>query len=331
MNNTQTEVPVFMIFFNRPETLQKVFDSVRKAKPKQLFLACDGPRKGRKDDIEKIAACKKIVENIDWDCEVHHRYSEKNLGCGMNMYSGIKWAFETVDRLMILEDDCVPVADFFPFCEELLERYKYDQRISMISGMNHLEKYDRPNSDYFFGPGCCWGWATWKRVWDDMDYQMDFMNDSYAMDCVEHLYPYYRSAKKTGTERRAILESGGKLTAWTYQAGMSAALNNQMSILPSVNLITNIGLTANSVHATNSIRKVPKKIQAYFYMPTYHLSFPLRHPKYVIEDRMYYEDVRKKFNITKLTHLEGIFRQVVFAEKGDMKKLIEKVKKKISK
>ena len=329
MNDNYTNVPVFLIFFNRPDTFKKVFNVVKEARPKQLFLVCDGARTGREDDEKNISACKRIAEQVDWDCEVHKRYSDINLGCGMNMYSGIKWAFEYVDRLMILEDDCVPSMDFFPFCEELLEKYKDDQRISMISAMNHLEVYKEPHSDYFFSGGCCWGWATWKRVWDDMDYTMDFLKDGYAMKCVEHLYPYYSNAIAIGQKKSDILKSGGKLSAWTYQAGISAALNNQISIIPTVNLVTNIGLTADSEHATNDIKKLPKKTQAYFNMPTHKLKFPLKHPKYVIEDRMYYHAVQKKFKISHVDHFEGIVRQLIFAEKGDIKKILGKVKKKL--
>lgn len=330
MNIDTIDVPVYLNFFNRPETFKHVFNTIRQVKPSKLFLSCDGPRENRPDDIEKINKCKEIAELVDWNCEVYRNYSKINLGCGMRMYSGISWAFTYVDRLVIFEDDCVPAKDFFWFCKELLEKYKDDQRISMISAMNHLEKYNAPNSDYFFGPGCCWGWATWKRVWDDMDYQMNFFDDSYAMECIEHLFPYYTDARKVGNERRKTLQLTGKLTSWTYQAGMSAALNNQMSIIPTVNLVTNIGLTADSEHAVNNIKKLPKRIQAYFNMPIFSLKFPLNHPKYVIEDRMYYQMVQKKFKINKFTVIEGWIRRIIFSEKGDIKKLCKKVIKKLN-
>ena len=102
----------------------------------------------------------------------------------------------------------------------------------MNCGMNHLEIYDRVPNDYFFAGGCCWGWATWKRVWDNMDYELSFLEDDYSMCCVEKLFPYYRNAKKIGKERLQILQSGKKLSAWTYQAGMNSALQNQISIIP---------------------------------------------------------------------------------------------------
>lgn len=324
------DVPVYLNFFNRPDTFAKVFEAVRIARPSKLFLACDGPRANRTDDIENVSKCKKIASNIDWECEVHQNYSEENLKCGMRMNTGITWAFEYVDRLIILEDDCVPSQDFFLFCEELLEKYKDDERIYMINAMNHLGMYkDTPNS-YFFGPGCCWGWATWKRAWDTMDFYMNFLKDEYSMKCVERKYPFYKDAIRVGKDRMAILNSGGKLTAWTYQSGMACALQSQMAIVPSVNLITNIGLTADSEHAVSNMRKLPKKTQAYFNAPIYKLNFPLKHPKYVVEDWVYYDKIQKKFRPTIFTKIEGYARRIFFAEKGDYKVILKKIKKKIA-
>ena len=320
----KTDVAVFINFFNRPIVLQKVFEAVKEGRPSKLFLSCDGARVGREDDIVNIKECQKIVENIDWECEVHKNYSEKNLGCGMRMYTGITWALQHVESVIILEDDCVPSQSFLPFCKELLDKYKDDQRIYMISGMNHLGIYEKPTSDYFFGPGCCCGWATWRRAWEAIDFSMSFLENKYEMQCVTHLYPYYRNAIAIGEERLKKLSRGEKLTAWTYQSGMAAALNNQISILPTKNLITNIGLTNDSTHGTNNLRKLPKRTQAYFFIPTYEYEFPLKHPQYVIEDRMYYEIKEKKFKTNIFTRLEGIIRRVIFADKGEVKGMISR-------
>ena len=325
MKPSNIDVPVFLIFFNRPDSFEKVFEAVKLARPSKLFLACDGAREGNESDVVNSDLCKAIAESIDWECEVYKNYSQVNLGCGMRMYTGIKWAFEHVDHLIVLEDDCVPHIDFFKFCYELLNKYRDDSRINMISGMNHLKVYDRTPNDYFFAGGCCWGWATWKRVWDRMDYEMSFMADEYSMSCVEKLYPYYKKAKKIGEQRLEMLNAGKKLSAWTYQAGMNSALQNQMSIVPKKNLITNIGLTADSMHAVDNIKKLNKKTRQYFNMETYSLEFPLKHPQYVVEDRIYYELVKKKFKTNIFDKLDYYRRVIIY---NDFSTLINKVKKK---
>ena len=124
------------------------------------------------------------------------------------MYSGVSWAFTYVDRLVVLEDDCVPSQSFFPFCKEMLDKYENNTHIGWIDGMNHLGVYKECPYDYFFGQCCCWGWATWKRNWDKMDYKMDFLNDEYSLKCVEKKYSYYNHIIEVGKQRKAILESG---------------------------------------------------------------------------------------------------------------------------
>jgi hypothetical protein len=329
MEKWKIDVPVYLNFFNRPETFKLVFDAIREAKPSKLFLACDGPRIGREDDKINVEKCKEIAENIDWECEVHKNYSKINLGCGMRMNTGISWAFEFVDRVLIFEDDCVPSQDFFPFCEELLEKYKNDDRIHMINAMNHLIKYEETPYSYFFGPGCCWGWATWKRAWRQMNFKMTFLEDIYSMKCVERKYPFYKNAYSEGMEKLSVLNSKKRLSSWTYQSGMASALYSQMAIVPSVNMITNIGLTADSTHAVNNLKKLSKKTQSYFNAPLIPMQFPLNHPTYIVEDWNYYDLVQKKFQATITSTIEGYVRRIIFAEKGDFKIILKKIKKKI--
>ena len=331
MDDYKIDVPVYLNFFNRPDTFKFVFEAVRQARPSILFLSCDGSRKNRQDDKKNIEECKKIAKDVDWKCTVYKNYSDENLGCGKRMYSGISWAFEYVDRLIILEDDCVPHQDFFKFCQELLERYKDDDRIHMINAMNHLGIYeDTPNS-YFFGPGCCWGWATWKRAWKNMDFKLTFMKDEYSMRCVERKYPFYKNARQEGTDRLKKINAGEKLTSWTFQSGMASALQSQMAIIPKVNLISNIGLTANSEHAVNNLKKLDYKTRKYFNAKTYSVGFPLKHPMYVVEDWTYYDLVQKKFKQTFASRLEGYFRRFIFAKKEERIKMGKNLVRKLLK
>ena len=335
MDKYLIDIPVAIIFFNRPDTLKKVFEAVRNARPSKLFLIQDGAREGRAEDAIKIAECRSVVADVDWECEVVRDYSDVNLGCGKRVYSGITSAFNTVDRIIIIEDDIVVTPDFFSFCIELLEKYKDDQRIHRISGMCHMGQYSKsPYSYGFTNISSCWGWATWKRAWDDMDYEMSFLDDKYTMNCFKHNYRYKKDAKellKTGYERREILRSGKRLTAWTYQFSMGGRLNNRLDITPCKNLITCIGLTNDSGHAANSIKKIPKGLQQAFFGKTYSMDFPIKHPKYIMEDVEMENEIRKIMGWTpflKVTRkLEVIIRQLIYGDAGKLiKKFIKKVK-----
>lgn len=329
-NDYITNVPVAIIFFNRPDTLKRVFEAVRAVKPTKLFLIQDGAREGNKTDLTKIEECRKVVSNIDWNCDVVRDYSDINLGCGRRMFTGITNAFNIVDRLIIIEDDIVVSKDFFVFCEELLKKYKNDTRIHRISGMCHMGEYKlSPYSYAFTNISSCWGWATWKRSWNDMNYEMVFLDDEYTMRCFRKNYRYKKDSKelyKTGIRRRKILKNGGKLSAWTYQFSMGGRINNKLDISPCKNMITCIGLTEDSGHASGSINKIPKGLQPVFFGKQYKMDDPIKHPPYVMEDVEYENQIRKIMGWTpylKVSRkIEGIIRQIIY---GDLKKLVKKL------
>lgn len=285
------DVPVALIFFNRPDVFSRVFECVRNARPSKLFLIQDGPRAGRTDDIENMKKCRQVCSEIDWECEVHQDFSEDNLGCGMRIYSGLTNAFKVVDRLVIIEDDIVIAPDFLPFCSELLEKYKDDQRVGMISGMNHLGRYDECPYSYFYSShgGSIWGWATWKRVWDDIEWDLTkIVKDEY----ITSIFPYVRKNKKIGDrdinrlrQKSESMSKGEKQSSWSFQFGFTTlALQNRLRIIPKVNLTSNIGIIGESTHTKDSISKLPRGIRCVYNAPTYEINKPLIHPKYMVDD-----------------------------------------------
>ena len=160
-DNYKIDVAVLLIFFSRPKQFEKVFEQVKLAKPSKLFLYQDGPRENRTDDLVGINKCREIAEGVDWDCEVYKMYQEKNYGCDPSEYIAQKWAFSIVDECIVLEDDDVPSQSFFPFCKELLEKYRYDERINMICGMNNTGVSNHNPYSYLFSvTGSICGWAS---------------------------------------------------------------------------------------------------------------------------------------------------------------------------
>ena len=188
------DVAVLMLFFNRPESFQLVFNEVKKARPARLFLYQDGPRSER--DMPGIEACRKIAEDIDWQCDVHRRYQERNYGCDPSGFMSHQWAFSLADKCIVLEDDVVPSQSFFPFCKELLDRYENDPRVTMISGFNEQEESPNVPDDYFFtSVFAIWGWASWRRVVGQWDGNYSFMDDPFTMRQLEAVVKerHYRS------------------------------------------------------------------------------------------------------------------------------------------
>lgn len=166
MSSWQLKTPIAFIIFNRPDTTARVFAEIAKAKPPKLLVVADGARSNRQGEAEKVAATRAIIEQVNWPCEVITNFSDKNLGCKNRVSTGIDWVFEQVPEAIILEDDCLPDPSFFRFCEEMLEKYRDDQRIGMISGDNLQFGRRRNNDSYYFSRYVhIWGWASWRDKW----------------------------------------------------------------------------------------------------------------------------------------------------------------------
>lgn len=320
MKSYLIDVPVFITFFVRPEKFSLVFDEIRKARPKTLFLVADGPREGFPDDFRLNEECKLIAANIDWECEVYRRYSDVNLGIDNNSYWGLKWAFQYVDRLIFLEDDILPSQSFFKFCDELLEKYLHDQRIYMISGMNHLGVYRKPSSDYFFSrAGSIWGFAIWKRSFELFEENLDYVTDEYALKLLKESCPtFYRKSFLVEAKKQRLksLETG-KISSFESLSGAAFYLNNGLILVSSKNLISCLGISENSGHSVNNKYKLPKAIRNLFFMKTYDLKLPIKHPRYILADleyeKMLYKIMGKNIYVGFYRRVEGIIRRIIIS------------------
>ena len=314
------DVPVALIFFNRPETLKKVFQKVKEARPSKLFLIQDGARADNEFDIDKVKQCRDIVNDIDWECEVYKNYSDINLGCGVRPYTGISWVFEHVDRAIILEDDCIPAHSFFQFCEEMLEKYENDSRIGIISGLNYFGNYDFGGYSYgFVKSGAIWGWATWKNRWDKYDFYLKKIDEEYVRKNIElDITPRFAAKKRLATWESAKqeLDKNKRVSYWDYQWGFTRHLNSWLSIVPKYNQITNIGIGTGSTHSGNNIKLLPRKIAKFFFMDVKELEFPLNHPDFVLSDRSYdaeyYKIIYPNIFVGFLRKISRVFKEFYY-------------------
>lgn len=268
------------MIFNRPQVTRRVFSEIRRARPTKLLVVADGPRSDRPDDVALCAATREVISSVDWPCEVLTNYSDVNLGCKRRVSSGLNWVFEQVERAIILEDDCLPDPSFFPYCDELLERYADDQRVFHLSGVHFRFTGERnPYSYYFSRYSFIWGWATWRRAWQHYDVEMK-------------LWPQVRDGRwlqgflRDDVATAQFIEQfeaiyAGELDTWDYQWGLACWLQHGLSIRPHVNLVSNIGFGAQATHTTGEENPAAN-------LPTMPISFPLRHPPFMMRDA--YED-----------------------------------------
>jgi hypothetical protein len=233
--------PILFIIFNRFDTTKKVFERIKEAKPKQLFIAGDGPRIDKIDDPEKCQATRKIIEQIDWDCEVKTLFREKNLGCKIAVSSAISWFFDNVEEGIILEDDCLPHPTFFKFCENLLEKYRYDQRVMMITGSNFQKENKYGDGSYYFSRFAhIWGWASWRRAWQFYDVDLKNLDQFISQNKIDEVVINYPQLKSKWLNDLKKTKSGF-INTWDYQWSYAIFSNFGLSVTPNVNLISNIG------------------------------------------------------------------------------------------
>ena len=271
------KTPVLFLIFNREDTTQKVFDAIRQQKPQYLFVAADGARKNKPEDAEKCRRVREIIKQVDWDCELKTLFREENLGCKVAVSSAITWFFENVEQGIILEDDCLPDPSFFPYCEELLDRYKDDTRIGHISGDNFLSGSIEENRSYDF---CTcphiWGWATWRRVWKNYDVNFPFWTEQ--KDKRHLLFNNSREKFYFSSFISDALSTKKEYSVWDTQYWFTLRVQNQLSIYPAVNLVTNIGVgDLNATHT--SIKKQKLSI------PAVRIHLPLKHPNCVLRNK----------------------------------------------
>lgn len=291
MTPALVDVSVLLVFFNRPGTFAQVFEQVRKARPSRLFLYQDGER--CEADRPGIEQCRRIAANIDWECEVHKFYQSDNFGCNPSGYIAQKWAFSLTSKCIVLEDDVVPSVSFFRFCKELLDRYEYDERVGMIAGFNPQERCEC-DGDYLFDTNfSIWGWASWRRVVERWDESYAFLRNPYALSCLRRLTAERGLRQDFLYRCRRHIEAGKPHFETIFQAALF--MNSQLSITPRVNMVSNIGVSSDSTHFAGSVAMLPKGYRRMFTMGRHELEFPLRHPRYVIEDVAYRRAVFRIF------------------------------------
>lgn len=276
MSDINLTTPVALFIFKRMETTARVFEEIRKAQPEKLFVIADGPREGRVGEAEECMAVRNLVSRVDWPCEVRTNFSDVNLGCDARITSGLDWLFGQVEEAIILEDDCLPDPTFFPFCQELLGRYRHDSRVMMISGNNFQDGRKRAGASYYYSRLFhIWGWASWRRAWKHFDaglgrwpeirsggWLADVLSDSMAVRYFERIYDRCHA---------------GEINPWDYRWNFSCWMQNGISIAPNVNLVTNIGFGANGTHAKDPADGLAE-------IPVQAMEFPLAHPDFMIPD-----------------------------------------------
>jgi len=275
MTNKPFATPILFLIFNRPDTTKKVFEIIREIKPKKLFISADGPRLDKKGEQQRCEEARNIVKNIDWKCDLKTNLSKKNLGCRVSVSSGINWFFNHVSEGIILEDDCLPDKSFFHFCKTLLEYYRNDERVMHIGGFNYQDAIIRGTGSYYFSRlSHVWGWATWKRAWEKYDVNIC----TYPLLLKQKLLSSVFSdpIMERYLKRNIELVYKNNKDTWDIQWQYAVSINNGLTIIPNVNLVSNIGFDLNATHTIDDFHTLANR-------PISSIE-KIRHPIFIVPD-----------------------------------------------
>lgn len=285
------ETAVLLLVFNRPDTTARVFDAIRAARPRKLYIAADGPRGSVSTDRERVQAVRDLVIRIDWPCELKTLFRSDNLGCKRAVIGAINWFFELEPEGIILEDDCLPHPQFFQYCQEMLQRYRSDERVAVVSGTSLCAPADNPAvtpGDYYFSRHfSLWGWACWRRVWKD--YEPEIRDFSTTGQQILQSFPRRYSRHLDALFRREVCaKDAGN---WDYHLVYCVWKTGRAAIVPKIRLIQNIGFTAEATHTKWFDQAVLDK--HYSMDDRERLTFPLKAPSHFMRDAAYEEHAER--------------------------------------
>ncbi len=263
--------PVLFLIFNRPDLVAESFAPIRAAQPEKLFIAADGPRHHKDGEEQQCHLSRRIVDAVDWQCEVHTLFRERNLGCELAVSSAINWFFEHVEEGIIIEDDVVATPKFFHFCSQALEKYREAETIMHIGGASFLPAaVDMEPPVYCSKLMHCWGWATWRRAWREFRFNID--DSSFLVE--KHLKAEYGATdlelnfwKATFCKIRS-----GRLNTWAWRWQYAIWRNKALCIVPRDNLVSNLGFDDRATHTINGSHESASPANKLIYSPD---AFPL--------------------------------------------------------
>ncbi|MBL4783976.1 MAG: hypothetical protein JKY49_00965 [Cohaesibacteraceae bacterium] len=243
------DTPILFLIFRQPEITRRVFEQIRIARPKKLFISADGPRSEFPNDIKECEETRAVVSKIDWECEVKTRYLPKNVGLKNAVSSAIEWFFDHVEEGIILEYDCLPDPSFFKYCQTMLERYRHDTRIYSVSGNNIQADIRRGDGDYYYSRITgIWGWATWKRSWKTWRPNLEDY-DKFRSHSVIRSIISDKTAQNFWIKSFDQVHNGFNTSTWAFCLIYAQFIQGSYCIVPNQNLIKNIGFGPNATNA----------------------------------------------------------------------------------
>jgi hypothetical protein len=273
-----TRPPVLLLIFRRPELVRRMVTALRTVAPPLVYVAADGPRRGRPEEAIACSQARSELDSIDWNCKVVKLFRDANLGVRDAVSEAISWFFSHEESGIILEDDCLPSPEFFTFAGQLLDLYHDDRRVLQISGASFQPQRRSDSDDYFFSRyNHVWGWATWRRAWKLYRPQMEGV-DHFLQ--VAKRTQFWDSQREQKYWTRIFLDTrDNRVQSWAYRWKFTLWAEGGLCIYPEANMIANVGFGGGATNTRDSDSlKGNRRWET--------RTGPLRLPQFAIRDRV---------------------------------------------
>lgn len=280
------ETAVLFETYIRDDYARVSFDAIKKAKPKKLYFYSNKAREDHPDDLRRNELIRSWVKEIDWDCDLHTFFREEYVDQYTSLSGAINWVFENEEQAIILEDDCVASLAFFDYCEKMLDKYKDEPRIWMISGDNYMEEYNPHGYDIMYTKDMqIYGWASWRDRWNKIDWNYDFISDYEKSGFIDSFFSTNKQRKFYKKLFSLQHEFIMRTHCWDFVFVNTGWIHNALAVFPSKNLVENIGL--DGVHAKQH-KKAPYNKEVTYTKDIYEI---VNVPPFFQEDFLYQNKV----------------------------------------
>lgn len=297
--------PVVLLIYKREECTKKLITALREVAPTHLYIVADGAKPGEE---KLVAQTRNVIECIDWPCKIEKIYAAKNLGLRERVVSGLNTVFAQEETVIILEDDCIPDPSFFPFCETLLKKYQDNPLVVSISGANALMESYKPEESYYFSRYFyAWGWATWRRAWQEVyDPSLSTWPSIKAKKGLksilhDHVMELYWSMIFSMQHARQV-------DSWAYGFEYGLMTKEKLAIIATTNLVTNIGEGEGATHTKQKDKLLNQRSRE--------MTSPLIHPAIIARDQIADQITEKHAYLSPLTTISLVLRSFLGISKN---------------
>ncbi|HVW73756.1 MAG TPA: hypothetical protein VHC39_08960 [Rhizomicrobium sp.] len=246
---TRNCAPIALFVYARLDHVQQTIDALKRnrlAAESQLIVFSDAPK--RPDMATLVQSVRRYIRTIEGFKSVQIVEREINFGLSSSITSGVSSICDSYGRVIVMEDDLITSPHFLTYMNDALEKYADTPQVAAISGFHPPFETQMPET-FFQCDAECWGWATWKRAWEEFnpngtqllaELKRRGMQRVFDQNCT---YPYIRMLED---------QIAGRNDSWAIRWRASVILKGMLSLYPRHTLTHNIGFDGSGTHCLSS-------------------------------------------------------------------------------